>query len=384
VHTLADLCVIDITTDDGRVRRLDIAAADPARAPLADALRRVSLDADRPYLTRTALRTGKPEVVFDVPPERLADLAHDEEHLRALRQLAPLSCMVIPLVTRDRTLGAIGFISTSPERRYGEADVQLGEELARRAAQVMDNARLYAIAQRAIRARDDVLGVVSHDLRNPLSAISMCASTLLDPEAPSPENVRYLADTILRSADWMNRIIRDLVDVAAIEAGRLSLRRETTTVQAIVDEAVMLLEPLAQERSLALTAEVEAGLPPVNADPQRVVQVLSNLVGNSARFTPPGGRIVIRAERHGAGVQLSVEDTGAGIPAADQPHVFDRFWHADRGTRRHGSGLGLAIARGIVEAHGGRVWLRSTLGEGSTFYLTLPASDAEAGVEGHD
>ncbi|HEX7942113.1 MAG TPA: PAS domain S-box protein, partial [Gemmatimonadaceae bacterium] len=333
VHTLADLCVIDIRTDDGRVRRLDIATADSSRERLADVLRHMPLDEDRPYLTRTALHTGKTDMVPDFRPERLADFAQDEEHLRTLRQLAPMSCMVIPLVTRDRTLGAIGFISTRPDRRYGEADVLLGEELARRAAQVMDNARLYAIAQRAIRARDDVLGVVSHDLRNPLSAISMCASTLLDPEAPATENVRYLADTIMRSADWMNRIIRDLVDVAAIEAGRLSLRRETTMVPAIVDEAATLLEPLASERSLELATEVEDALPTVLADPQRVVQVLSNLVGNSARFTAPGGRITIRAERCGPEVQLSVRDTGVGIPAADQPHVFDRFWHSDRGTR---------------------------------------------------
>lgn len=152
-------------------------------------------------------------------------------------------------------------------------------------------------------------------------------------------------------------------------------------VPAIVDEAATLLEPLASERSLELATEVEDALPTVLADPQRVVQVLSNLVGNSARFTAPGGRITIRAERCGPEVQLSVQDTGVGIPAADQPHVFDRFWHSDRGTRRHGSGLGLAISRGIVEAHGGRMWLRSTLGQGTTFYLTLPVEEPGAAAE---
>ncbi|HEX6533638.1 MAG TPA: PAS domain S-box protein [Gemmatimonadaceae bacterium] len=382
VHALADLCVIDIVTDEGRVRRLDIAVADPAQQRLADMMRAIPLNEERPYLTRGAIRTGRTEAMFEFHPELLPGFAQNEEHLAVLQQVGPLSCMVTPLIARERTLGAIGFISTRPGRRYDEADVQLAEELARRAAQVMDNARLYAVAQRAIRARDDVLGVVSHDLRNPLSAISMCASTLLDPEPASAKNVHYLADTIMRSAEWMQRIIRDLVDVAAMEAGRLSLRRETTAVQAIVDEAATLLEPLASERSLELVTEVDVGLPEVHADPQRIVQVLSNLVGNAARFTAPGGRITIRAELCGADVQLSVEDTGAGIPAEDQPHVFDRFWHSDRGTRRHGSGLGLAIARGIVEAHGGRMWLRSTLGQGSTFYLTLPM--AAPATEIHD
>jgi PAS domain S-box-containing protein len=270
---------------------------------------------------------------------------------------------------------------TAVLRDVTERDALLKRERSLRVAAEeaeADNARLYTVAQQAIRARDEILAVVSHDLRNPLSAITMCAGALREPEPPRAESVRELGETIARATEWMDRIIRDLVDVASIEAGRLSLRRERTTVGAIVEQAVLLLEPLCEERQLSLGREIAPDLPIVAADAQRIVQVLSNLVGNACRFTPPGGRVTVRAMRDDGGVRMSVEDTGAGIPAEDQPRVFDRYWHADRGTRRTGSGLGLAIARGIVEAHGGRMWLESQVGRGSAFLFTLPAIGAVA------
>lgn len=370
--TLADLCVIDVLDDEGHVVRLDVATADPEKERIVAQMRQYPRDENRSFITRRALIEGESELVTHLSPTDLGRFAHDDEHLKLLQELAPTSYMAVPLQARGRTLGAIGFVATGARRAYTSTDLALATELGRRAAIVIDNARLYRIAQRAIRGRDDMLGVVSHDLRNPLSTIRMCAAALRDPEPIAPDTVQELADTITQSADWMDRIIRDLVDVASIEAGRLSLHREHVAVRDILDRATAVLEPLVEERSLTLCRDCPRDLPLLHADADRVVQVLSNIIGNACRFTPSGGRITVRASHDGDAVCMSVEDTGVGIPADEQPHVFDRYWHANRGTRRHGSGLGLAIARGIVEAHGGRLWLTSEVGRGSTFYFTIP------------
>lgn len=372
VSALADVCIVDIVGDDGRVMRVEMAANDPLMEQVVARLRGLRLGGEHPFLTQRALATGAPDVMQDITPQDLARYCHESAHLGALRELAPVSMLAVPLVARGSTLGAIALLATRPGRSYGEADVALAEELASRAALALDNARLYGVAQRAIRGRDTVLGVVSHDLRNPLSTVAMCASTLLDPEPPTVAQTHDLAETMQAAVRWMQRIIQDLLDVTSLEAGRLSLRREAVPVRAILQQAATLLEPLAVERSLSLRLAVEGELPAVNADAQRVLQVLSNLVGNSCRFTDAGGTVTLRAERHGEDVEFSVTDTGIGIPEADQARVFDRFWNADRGPHQRGYGLGLAIAKGIVEAHGGRVWLRSAPGEGTVVSFTLP------------
>ncbi|CAA9311605.1 MAG: hypothetical protein AVDCRST_MAG11-1532, partial [uncultured Gemmatimonadaceae bacterium] len=232
----------------------------------------------------------------------------------------------------------------------------------------------FEAAQRATHSRDEVLGVVSHDLRNPVSAVAMCARVLLDDPPESAAERRGLLEAISESAEWMQRMIQDLVDVASIEAGRLSVRRRAEPVTEIVRVATSMVELGAAERGIALTTDVAADCPPVHADAERVVQVLTNLLGNALKFTPEGGSVAVRAARRGGEVVLSVADTGPGIPAGDLPHIFDRYWHAQRTARTRGSGLGLAIVRGIVEAHDGRAWAESTVGRGSTFSFTLPAA----------
>jgi signal transduction histidine kinase len=176
-----------------------------------------------------------------------------------------------------------------------------------------------------------------------------------------------------RAAERMNRLIHDLLDIKHIEQGRLSVDPRVEMMSAIVRETVEMLRPLADAQALALETEVPDELPKVLADAPRIQQVLSNLVGNAIKFTPRGGRITLRAESELSEVRLAVTDTGVGIPADQLPHVFGRFWQGAR-TDRRGIGLGLSIARGIVEAHRGRIWVESRLGEGSTFYFTVPVA----------
>ena len=234
-----------------------------------------------------------------------------------------------------------------------------------------------AAAEVALRTRDEVLAVVSHDLRNPLSVIDMCAASLSD-KLPPDDAAHSLVRTIESSTAWMNRLIEDLLDVARVEAGRLALERYPHDLVRVISEATVMLEPLIAEKSLTLREELPEYLPRASVDSRRIVQVLENLVSNAVKHTAAGGEIRIHAEATNGEILVSVRDTGSGIPSENLPHLFDRFWQA-RGARRGGAGLGLAIAKGIVEAHGGRMWVESELGSGSLFGFAIPLdSDSPA------
>jgi PAS domain S-box-containing protein len=226
----------------------------------------------------------------------------------------------------------------------------------------------------AVYAREQTLAVVSHDLRNPLGSVSAAAELLL--EVPLPEERRrQQLETIRRSAERMNRLIQDLLDIARIDAGGLSVRPEICHVSPLLREAADLVALRAGDSDVTLAVECDGeDMPRVRADHDRVLQVLTNLLVNGVRHTPPGGRITLSCGgREDGMVILEVSDTGSGIPEHDREHLFERFWRPD-GADAHGAGLGLAIVKGIVEAHGGRVWVESETGQGSTFRFTLPAA----------
>jgi len=230
--------------------------------------------------------------------------------------------------------------------------------------------QLYGEAQRVIDTREEILRIVAHDLRSPLNTISMATSLLLDIPATESEREKRLK-IIKRTGEQMDRLIQDLLSVTTIEAGRLSIAPRKLRVDDLFQDASEMLEGIAREKSITLTVDRAADLPPVRGDPARVLQVFSNLVGNAVKFTPPGGVITLSAARSGDGVQCAIADTGSGIPPEDLPRIFGKFWQSKRGDHR-GIGLGLAIARGIVEAHGGSIGVRSEVGRGSVFSFSLP------------
>jgi PAS domain S-box-containing protein len=367
VPSLADACVIDLFDEDGRVERLEPAIADSADRGLAARLRTLAPELDGESSQAKALRTGRPLLVARV---------HLEEPARP-DEVVPRSLMVVPLTARKRMLGAITFVGAESGTPYSEIDLAFAEAVARRAALAIDNAQLFAQAQAAIRARDELLALVSHDLGNPLGNIVMAASLLvqsLPVDAQGLRNRRH-AGVIHHAAQRMKRLIEDLLDISSIEAGQLSVESRAQPAAALVEEALEMERPLATAKTLRFEAELPGEDFEVVCDRGRILQVFANLIGNAIKFTPAGGSITVRAERRGPEAWFVVRDTGSGIPARQMPQLFNRFWQAEK-TRRHGTGLGLSIAKGIVEAHGGRITVESQPGAGSSFAFSLPARTA--------
>lgn len=394
VPRVADWCAVDLL-DDGAIRRLALARDDGASEGVGHELaERYAPRSASPAAAAAMLREARPLLWSRVPEVVLEQLAWNEEHLELLRALGETSAIVVPLVTRGRTVGAITWVAGASRPPYENDDLEFARRLAARAAVYADNARLYHEAQRAIRARETSLSIVSHDLRNPLSAIVIGAHLLRDPGLGGAEWGRQI-EVILRSAEQMNRLIEDLLDVASLDAGRaLALDRRVEPVAPIVAEIAELFASAAAAKGIELETEVAESLPEVPLDRHRVLQVLSNLVGNAIQYTPAGGRVAVRAapasppapipakaskapavpRAHPVeAVHFEVEDNGPGISAVEREHLFERWWRGDRGARA-GTGLGLPIARGIVENHGGRIWLECEPGEGCVFHFTLPAS----------
>lgn len=229
---------------------------------------------------------------------------------------------------------------------------------------------------RAEKFRDELLSVVSHDLRNPLSAILTSAAILktLNVDPSNGQLLEKCVGTIQRSGDRMQRLIRDLLDLASIQAGRMNVSAEPYDLRTIIDESLEIHTPLAAAKSIELTFDMAFTRLLVCCDRDRVHQVLSNLIGNAIKFTGAGGQIAIEVAVHDAWAEVRVVDYGPGISEQDQQYVFERFWQAKR-AGRVGVGLGLSIAEGIVKAHGGIIGVDSKIGEGSTFYFTLPLAE---------
>lgn len=385
VPTLADLAVVDVIegSSEPLVRRVAVRYSDPSMAAYADSFSAHAIDLEAQSMLSAALRDGVASLVTEVTPAMLGELSNGPEQLAGFTGLELASVVVVPLVSRGRVLGSLLFASTEG-RQLGDADLALAKELATAAALALDNAQLYRSAQQASRARDDMLAIVSHDLRNPLHTISMSAGLLQDlrrlPDAELPLD-RQLP-IILRAANRANGLIEDLLDVTRIESGILAIAPSRQLASDLIADALSDAQVLAATRGIAIVATLPPPDLAVCADRARIAQLFSNLIGNAMKFTPRDGGITVAAEVSGAFVRFSVTDTGVGIPPSDVEHVFDRFWQAERASRS-GAGLGLFISRGIAEAHGGGIGVTSIAGSGSTFYFTLPvaATSPEAGEE---
>ena len=364
---LADFCVLYVVDDSGNVLRARTATRDASASWFSDLAVGMPADPRPQHVVRQVIATKKP-ILTALTPDMMWSLAHDEEHLRALEQVKLRSLIGVPLVVGATCFGALLFESST--REYGPADLQLAEEIGRRTALLIENARLHRAARAAIQARDDVLGIVAHDLRNPLLTIQLEARLLQSAE-PQGAELTESVELIERAARRMNRLIRDLLDVARVEQTALAAERTVVSVANVVSDFAEAQMPLISSRSLELKVELMPDLGEVFADRDRLLQVLENLLTNAEKVTKPGGRITVGAAPRVGEVLFWVADTGSGIDAEELPHLFEQFWRARRPDSQS-IGLGLTIVKRIVEAHGGSVWAESRAGVGSTFYFTLP------------
>jgi signal transduction histidine kinase len=419
-------CIVDVLDPGGEVRRVTVAHPDPDKQ---DAARRLHEE----YPPRTGdligaprvIRTSRPEMVFDVPDEALAATAHDDAHLALLRRLGIRSYVIVPMVARGRVLGAMTFVTAEVERRFGDIDVVMAEDLARRAAMAVDNARLHAeaveareaadaalvdveqaleeattaeeglreardAAEAALRTRDEFVSTMTHEVQTPLNAIIGYLQLLeMDVSGALGETQRSYVARAQDSAQHLLHLVRDILDFSKSESARLDTARDEVGAAETARGAVALVRPQAAARLLTLVDATgdAAGMRYVG-DEYRVRQILVNLLSNAVKFTPPGGRITLEclpgsddAAPHGTWLRFVVTDTGEGVRPEDADRIFEPFVQGAAGlTRRHGgTGLGLPISRRLARLMGGDVTLDST-GTGARFTLRLPAGTFVAGA----
>jgi excisionase family DNA binding protein/PAS domain S-box-containing protein len=383
VPTLGDWCVVDMLQDDGAIRPVAIAHADPSKAAIAwEMLRRYPVDPAAPYGTGHVLRTGEPELVPLVPDEVLRSVAHDEAHFALLRALGLHSTICVPLLIDGRAVGTIALVRSDPLQRYGADDLALAEELARRAAVALENAQLYARAERArelaeeaLRQRDMFFSVAAHELRTPLTSLLGQAQLLQRRgarEGSLSERDQRSVEVVVSQAQRLNRLVLALLDLARIEQGRLSIDPAPLDLGALTRRVLGEIQPLMERYTL------EASLPDrplvVLGDELRLEQVLQNLIANGLRYSHEGSVVAVRLERNGESALLSVSDQGIGIPAEALPQLFQRFFRAENASAHHRSGLGIGlyVVKEIVALHGGAVAAESVEGQGTTFRVRLP------------
>lgn len=380
VRSLGDFGVVDLLEDD-TVRRAATAHRDPDKEELAERLARWAPDLTKREGVPQALGTREVAVVNGASAELLDDLARDDEHRALLQELGVGSFLIAPMVVRDEVLGTIAAVSSDPAVRYGDAEILHARKLADRAAMAIDNARLHEQAIEALGLRDQVLGVVSHDLRNLLGTVKMGTQALLELDLPEEEE-RRLLERQVRIAGEAERLITDLLDVSRAEQGRLELQQETTEATHLIRDALDTFREVARRAEVRLEASTTDGLPRARVDRSRTLRVLYNLLSNAIKHTPTGCSVGLGAECRGDGeLVFWVSDAGPGIAPDDHPYLFQPFWRS-AGAASDGAGLGLAIAKSLVEAQGGRIWLDRSTDEGSTFCFTVPAADASRAAPG--
>ncbi|HSE97247.1 MAG TPA: ATP-binding protein, partial [Blastocatellia bacterium] len=374
-----DFCVIDILDQDGSIRRLVTPHRNSAKDELVKQLVLFPPDPAKSEGPAKALRTAKPEIVNEIPRELLESAARAPEHLSVILKLGFRAFMIVPILARGRTLGAMSFMTTESNRHYGNEDLAFAEDLTHRIALAIDNARLYREAQEANRVKDEFLATVSHELRTPLNAITGWAAMLRRKTLGVEASDRAL-QVIERNARLQAQIVNDILDVSRIVTGKLRIESKPVDLAPVIDEVIDAVRPAAEAKSIKLEKHIAPGVSPVLGDAGRFQQIIWNLLSNGIKFTPRGGRVEISLNSQNSDAVISVTDTGIGIKRDFLPQVFDRFLQADGSyTRAHGGlGLGLSIVRHLVEMHGGEMSASSPgEGAGATFTVRLPHADID-------
>jgi signal transduction histidine kinase len=376
VPHIADWCAVDIINASGTLEQVALAHVDPARVAFArEFTRKYPPDAASASGAHAVVRSGRSFLLPHLTDEMIAQGGRSDAHRADIRALRITSYMVVPLRTRQGIVGALTFVSAESGRHFSEADVQFAETVADRAAISIENARAYDEARRANQLKDEFLATLSHELRTPLNAILGYAQ-MLRTGAISEGRRAGALEVIERNSRVLAQIVEDILDVSRIISGKLRLTVQRVDVQQLAADALATVAPAAERKGVRLGSRLDPAVGPIQADQDRLHQVLWNLLANAVKFTPTGGAVdLIVSALPDGGVELSVVDTGAGIAPEILPFIFERFRQGDsRSIREHGGlGLGLSIARNLVEMHGGTIHAASEgAGKGATFSVRLP------------
>jgi signal transduction histidine kinase/DNA-binding response OmpR family regulator len=383
VPELCDRCAVNIVREDGQIQCLAIASGGLEKTPQSRAIY-TSLISDPGDPVTRSIQTGTSELIANVQEGSVESRAAIQSHLLAMNISEVHSFMVVPLRARDKTFGALTFKTCESKRRLNERDLALAEDLARRAAVSIDNARLYKEAQTANRMKDEFLTVVSHELRTPLTPIIGWTRMLRNEKLSAAEKARAL-EVIERNAKTQAKLIEDLLDVSRIITGKFRLTMTEVDLPALAANSIDSLQPAADAKRIAIDVEPCEEAIMLPGDAQRLQQILWNLLSNAIKFTPENGKITVRVFKEGQHVNVQVSDTGKGIERDFLPFVFERFRQADSSTTRTfgGLGIGLAIVRHLVELHGGTVKAESDGPElGASFTVSFPLTARKTADDG--
>jgi signal transduction histidine kinase len=356
------VCVVYIVAPEGTIQRVVTAHVDPVTEEQMRALHdRRPIDRAGPHPAAVAIRTGQPVIPAAAGEASEQDAAQ----------------MILPLVAGQHVLGAIAFGRGAPNRDYDPAELQLAEELARRAAQAMDHARLYRDAQAALRTRDEFVSIAAHELKTPLTTLLGTTEVLQRRAARAQPYIltdrdRQTLEVIVQQSRRLQQQIDTLLDLSQIQAGQLRLDLQPTDLGSLVGRVVDDIQHTLERHQVAFMREESPLI--INGDALRLEQVAQNLLQNAIKYSPDGGSITVVVTQEGTAARLTVSDQGIGIPAKAQAQLFERFYRASNATGSgvKGLGIGLAVVEDIVARHGGWVEVASVEGQGSTFSVYLP------------
>jgi signal transduction histidine kinase len=388
--TLGSWCIVDIVGAGEAIHRLRIVHPDPAKQQLAQRLTAAwKPEVNDPFGAPAMLREPRTLAIREGIKDTLNAASHSPENLHILHQLGVESLLTVPLIARGKLLGAVTFVGAERGHAHSAADVQLAEDLAARGALALDNAQVYELAvvlkqsaETANRAKTAFLGAMSHELRTPLNAIGGYVE-ILDMGLRGPVNERQRADLarIATNQEYLLVLITEILNFVHVSSGRVTYDLSDVKAGNALERATELIGPLIAQRGIVWDGiTCDDGIV-CRADPEKLTQVLVNLISNAIKFTPPGGRIAVDGSVKGDTVLLSVSDTGIGIPADKQESIFEPFIQLKEGLadRASGVGLGLAISRDLARAMNGDLTVESSEGKGSRFTLSLPRASATVG-----